>query len=157
MAYMGAVRRWDVFWADLNNVVGHEQGGERRPVIVVSNDDYNVQQRFTVYTVVPATKLEGKNRQVYPFEVVLPKGAITAEYASIVMPQQVRSIDKVRLLERIGRIEKETWREQIEDQLLLHMDLSAPEEEAEAAATPTSQAQQSPPLSGGASTSTDPQ
>lgn len=38
MAYRGTVRQWDIFRADLEYVVGSEQGGGRRPVIVVSND-----------------------------------------------------------------------------------------------------------------------
>jgi len=38
MAYLGPVARWDIFWADLNEVVGREQAGSRRPVLIVSND-----------------------------------------------------------------------------------------------------------------------
>jgi len=38
MAYLGPVHRWDIFWADLDEVVGREQAGSRRPVLIVSND-----------------------------------------------------------------------------------------------------------------------
>lgn len=119
MAYIGAVHRWDIFWADLEPGVGSEQKGERRPVIVVSNDGFN--GAFPIVTVVSATKAEGKRRKVYPFEVLLPAGTVTSAHESIVMPQQVRTISKTRLLERIGALEDERFREQIENRLLEHL------------------------------------
>lgn len=126
MAYIGAVHRWDIFWADLEPGVGSEQKGERRPVIVVSNDGFN--GVFPVVTIVSATKAEGKKRKLYPFEVLLPAGAITADHESIVMPQQVRTISKTRLIERIGALEDEEFREQIENRLLEHLGIAFEEE-----------------------------
>lgn len=41
MAYLGPVRRWDVFWADLEPTVGREQAGDHRPVLVVSSDRFS--------------------------------------------------------------------------------------------------------------------
>lgn len=127
MAYRGPVRRWDVFWADLNPAVGSEQAGEARPVIVVSNDGVNA--HLDVVTVVSVTKLEGKRRKVYPFEVVLPAGAITPEHASIVMPQQVRSISKLRLLEKIGSVADAAQQTAIENRLLEHLGIQFEAEE----------------------------
>lgn len=129
MAYIGAVHRWDMFWADLEPGVGSEQKGERRPVIVVSNDGFNAV--FPVVTIVSATKLEGKQRKPYEFEVVLPEGAITEDHASIVMPHQVRTISKMRLLEHIGTLEDEGFREQIENRLLEHLGIAFEEEPPE--------------------------
>ena len=129
MAYIGPVRRWDTFWADLEPGVGSEQGGESRPVIVISNDGYN--RVFDVVTVVSATKLEGKGRKPYTFEVLLPKGTITNDWASIVMPQQVRAISKLRLLEHIGSLDDEMYRAEIENRLLEHLDIAfEPDEQA---------------------------
>ena len=119
MAHVGEVRRWDLFWVDLEPHVGSEQGGERRPGIVVSNDGFN--QYFDVVTIVPLTKVEGKQRRVYPFEVLLPKDIVDNRYQSIVMPQQVRTISKRRLLERIGTLESEESRVEIENRLLEHL------------------------------------
>ncbi len=127
MAYLGAVKRWDVFWADLDPHVGSEQGGERRPVVVVSNDGVN--EQLQVITVLSMTKLEGKARKPYLFEVVLPKGTITPEWSSIVMPQQVRSISKTRLLERIGRLDDELIQADIENRLLEHLGIAFEAEE----------------------------
>lgn len=122
MAYIGRVRRWDVFWADLQPSVGSEQGGGRRPVIVVSNDGFNA--AMTTVTVLPLTKLEGKRRTPYPFEVLLPAGTVGKDITSIVMPHQIRTISKLRLIEIAGRIENRSLREEIEDRLLDHLDIA---------------------------------
>ena len=127
MAYLGAVRRWDVFWADLDPGVGSEQRGERRPVIVVSNNGVNA--HLDVVTVVSATKAQGKQRRVYPFEVLLPAGTLTREHASIVMPQQIRAISKKRLLEKIGTLENPEYQAQIENRLLEHLGIQFEAEE----------------------------
>jgi mRNA interferase MazF len=129
MAYLGAVHRWDVFWADLNPFVGSEQGGEQRPVIVVSNDGVNA--HLDVVTVVSAAKLEGKKRTVYPFEVVLPAGTITAQHASIVMPQQIRAISRRCLLAKIGTLEDPDQQASIENRILEHLGIQFEAEELE--------------------------
>lgn len=129
MAHTGAVHRWDMFWADLEPGVGSEQKGERRPVIVISNDGFN--GAFSVVTIVSATKAEEKKRKVYPFEVLLPAGTITADHASIVMPHQMRTISKTRLLERIGTLSDEEYEEQIENRLLEHLGIAFEEESPE--------------------------
>jgi mRNA interferase MazF len=126
MASDRSVHRWDIYWADLEPAVGSEQRGERRPVIVVSNDGVNA--KFSVVTVVPVTKAEGKQRQPYPFEVLLPAGVVTADHASLVMPYQIRTISKLRLLARIGRLDGREYREQIEWRLLEHLDIAFEEE-----------------------------
>ena len=50
----------------------------------LSNDGFN--RAFDLVTVIPLTKLEGKRRRVYSFEVVLPPGCIGNDWSSIVMP-----------------------------------------------------------------------
>ena len=125
MSPTGAVHRWDVFWADLEPGVGHEQKGAHRPVIVVSNDGYNA--AFRMVTVVPATKLEHlehKVRRVYPFEVLLPKGTLSAQHASIAMPHQVRSISSLRLVEKIGVLGDARQQVEIENRLLEHLGIA---------------------------------
>ncbi len=129
MAHTGPVHRWDVFWADLEPGVGHEQKGTRRPVIVVSNDGFN--EHFRMATVVPATKLDGKQRKVYPFEVLLPKGTLTADHASIAMPHQVRSISSLRLVEKIGVLQDARQQAEIESRLLEHFGIAFEVDEAE--------------------------
>lgn len=127
MAYTGAVHRWDVFWADLDPGVGNEQKGNARPVIVISNDGVNA--ALGIVTVLSATKLEGKHRKVYPFEVVLPKGTLTEAHASLVMPQQIRSISKLRLLEKIGTLGDPALQATIETRVLEHLGIEFEAEE----------------------------
>jgi mRNA-degrading endonuclease toxin of MazEF toxin-antitoxin module len=79
---------------------------------------------------VPVTKREGKRRNAYPFEVLLPRGTITADWASIVMIQQVRSISRKRLLRPIGTLNNEAHRAAIEKRLLEHLDISFKAEKA---------------------------
>ncbi len=114
----GPVRRWDLFWADLDYPVGSEQGGGRRPVLVVSNDGINA--NLPVVTQIPLTKLEGKTRRVYPFEVLFPAEIVGTGWTSIAMPQQVRTIDKSRLLEKIGELTDTDLQTEIENRLLEH-------------------------------------
>jgi mRNA interferase MazF len=122
MAYAGPVRRWDLFWADLDYPVGSEQGGNRRPVVAVSNDGINTS--LSVITQIPLTKLEGKGRKVYPFEVLLPKEVVGTGWTSIAMPQQVRTIDRSRLLEKIGELTDPGLQSEIENRLLEHFGIA---------------------------------
>lgn len=119
MAYLGPVSRWQVFRADLEPHVGREQAGEGRPVLVISNDEFNA--RFDIVTVLPLTRLEGKVRSPYPFEVELPKGTLPGGKTSLVMPYQIRTISKLRLLESMGAITDPGSRRDIEDRLLEHL------------------------------------
>ena len=119
MAHRAAVRQWELYDADLEPVVGREQGGASRPVLVVSNDAYNA--HFETVTVLPLTKAANKARRVYPFEVLLPGGAAGNALESIVMPQQIRTIAKSRLRTRLGLLSDAALRREIEDRMLDHL------------------------------------
>ena len=119
MAYPGPIRRWDVFRADLEPAVGREQGGEPRPVVVVSNDGFNA--HFDVVTILPMTKLEGKRREVYTFEVRIPRGVVDGRFGGVVMPQQIRTVSRLRLLDRLGTVADRELQEEIEDRILEHL------------------------------------
>lgn len=119
-AYRGA-KRWDLYWADLDPSVGHEQGGPHRPVLIISNDGFN--RAFDLVTVVPLTKLEAKRRRVYTFEVIVPAGSAGNPQESILMPQQIRTISTMRLKGKIGTLYDPDLKAEIEDRLLEHLDL----------------------------------
>lgn len=119
MAHVGAVLRWELYKADLDPSVGREQGGEGRPVLVVSNDGFN--RTFDVVTVLPLTNTADKIRTVYPFEVVLPAGEAGNSLESIVMPQQIRTISKMRLMARLGDLSNSDIRREVEDRMLDHL------------------------------------
>lgn len=122
MAHLGPVARWEIYWVDLEPRVGSEQGGVRRPAIVLSNDGVNA--HLEVITIVPLTKREGKRRRVYEFEVLLPAEVVGTGSESIVMPHQIRTISKLRLLERIGILTDEGHQLEIENRLLEHLGIA---------------------------------
>lgn len=118
MVTRGDVRKWEVYRANLDPVVGHEQAGKARPVMIISNDGFN--RAAGVVTVIPLTKQEGKTRRVYPFEVLLPERVAGNPIASIVMPHHVRTISKQRLLSRLGVLTDPLLQDEIESRLLEH-------------------------------------
>ena len=122
MAFVGAVLQWDLFEANLDPSLGREKGGKSRPVLIVSNDGFN--KVFDVVTVLPLTKTDGKKRRVYPFEIVMPAHLAGNPLESIIMPQQIRTISKNRLLSRIGQLEDVALRREIEDRILDHLGIN---------------------------------
>lgn len=96
--------------------------GVSRPAIVLSNDGFNA--HFDVVTVVPLTKREGKRRRVYEFEALLPADLVGTGFESIVMPHQIRTISKLRLLERVGILADEDRQADIESRVLEHLGIA---------------------------------
>src|SRR5690606_4047929 len=111
-----------IFWADLEPHVGREQAGDRRPVLVVSNDGAN--RAFDVVTVIPLTKLEGKDRAVRRWEVQLPGDPVGNGYTCLALPHQVRTISKMRLLEPAGRLVNVDAQYRVEGALLDHLGIA---------------------------------
>lgn len=118
MAYNGPVLRWDIFSVDLDPRVGSEHGGIGKPALVISNDGFNA--AFPLVTILPLTKLEGKKRKVYTFEVVTGD-LLGTGYQTIIMPQQIRTISKLRLLKRRGTLADETVRDEVENRVMEHL------------------------------------
>jgi len=112
-----AVFQWSVFQADLDPVAGAEQRG-RRPVLVVSNEEFN--QAMPNVTVLPLTST---NRRLYPSEVLLPQGTAGQQQTSIVMAHQMRTISKQRLAKMLGRLENAELRLAIHDAIREHLDI----------------------------------
>ena len=96
-----AIRRGDLFYADLNPVVGSEQGGIR-PVLVIQND---VGNHFSP-TVVEAAITSRKAKNSLPTHILLENVPGLAP-TSLLLLEQLRTIDRKRLRGYIGRISKE--------------------------------------------------
>ena len=93
------IRRGDVFYADLSPVVGCEQGGIR-PVLVIQNDIGN---RYSPTVIVAA--ITSKSKKELPTHVEL--GCMEAlQKNSVVLLEQIRTIDRIRLLEYIGSVSR---------------------------------------------------
>lgn len=100
MGWTGDIRRGDVFLVSLDPVIGSEQGGTR-PVLVIQNDVGNRHSPVTIVAAV-TTKLFPK-----PFltNVSLPRTVSGLRYDSTVMLNQVRTIDRRRLVRWLSRLD----------------------------------------------------
>ena len=96
------VRRGDIYYADLSPVVGSEQGGVR-PVLIVQND---VGNRFSP-TVIAAAITSQRAKANLPTHILLDAQTTGLSRDSIVLLEQVRTIDKHRLKERMGRLDRD--------------------------------------------------
>lgn len=94
------VHRGDIYYADLSPVVGSEQGGIR-PVLIVQND---VGNRFSP-TVIAAAITSQKDKAKLPTHIQLQAVGSGLAKDSIVLLEQIRTLDKRRLKERMGRLD----------------------------------------------------
>jgi mRNA interferase MazF len=100
------VRRGDIFYADLSPVVGSEQGGIR-PVLIVQN---NVGNRFSP-TVIAAAITSQRTKANLPTHILVNAKTSGLAKDSIVLLEQVRTIDKHRLKERMGSLDSKAMSE----------------------------------------------
>lgn len=95
------IRRGDIYYADLTPVIGSEQGGIR-PVVVIQNDIGN---RFSP-TIIAAAITSQINKSKLPTHI-----EISSKYGllkdSVILLEQIRTIDKIRLKEKIGHLDDE--------------------------------------------------
>ena len=95
------IRRGDIFYADLSPVIGSEQGGVR-PVLIVQND---VGNRFSP-TVIAAAITSQRAKANLPTHIMLQAENTGLARDSIVLLEQIRTIDKRRLREHIGHLDE---------------------------------------------------
>ena len=96
------VRRGDIYYADLSPVVGSEQGG-MRPVLIVQN---NVGNRFSP-TVIAAAITSQLNKAKLPTPIELEARTYGLSKDSVILLEQVRTLDKRRLREKMGRLDEQ--------------------------------------------------
>ena len=96
------VHRGEVFYADLSPVVGSEQGGIR-PVLILQNDIGNRHSPTVIAAAI--TSRQNKNRLPTHIGLKAGRGGLTRD--SIVLLEQIRTLDKRRLRERAGRLDPE--------------------------------------------------
>ncbi len=97
------VKRGDIFYADLSPVVGSEQGGIR-PVLVIQND---VGNKFSP-TVIIAAITSQINKAKLPTHLEITADEYGLSKDSVILLEQIRTIDKKRLRERIGHLDEES-------------------------------------------------
>lgn len=94
------IKRGDMFYADLSPVIGSEQGGIR-PVLIIQNDTGNKYSPTVIAAAI--TSQTGKNKLPTHIEIGSNKNGLKSD--SVVLTEQIRTIDKSRLKEKIGHID----------------------------------------------------
>ena len=94
------IKRGDIYYADLSPVVGSEQGGVR-PVLIVQND---VGNKYSP-TVIAAAITSQQDKSNLPTHINLSAAGSGLQKDSIVLLEQVRTIDKTRLKEKMGALD----------------------------------------------------
>ena len=100
---MSIVKRGDIYYADLSPVVGSEQGG-MRPVLIVQNDTGNKHSPTVIAAAI--TSQTGKAR--LPTHIELDAQSVGLSRNSVILLEQIRTIDKSRLRERMGKLDDTT-------------------------------------------------
>lgn len=111
------VKRGDIYYADLSPVVGSEQGGVR-PVLIIQNDIGN---KYSP-TVIAAAITSQINKAKMPTHIELSAKEYGLHKDSVVLLEQVRTIDKKRLREKIGHLNMELM-EKVNDALHISLGL----------------------------------
>ena len=109
------IKRGEIYYADLNPVVGSEQGGIR-PIVVLQND---VGNKYSP-TVIAAATTSRLTKAKLPTHIELAKDRTPLPKDSVVLLEQIRTIDKSRIKEKIGELPPDVM-QQINDALLLSL------------------------------------
>jgi len=113
----GYPKRGEIWFVSLEPVTGHEIG-KTRPALVISNDRNN--EFSSTVAVIPITSSMEK---VYPFEVFILKTESGLKSDSKIKCNQIRTVDKLRLLKPAGALSAEKLAE-VREALTIHLDIS---------------------------------
>ena len=114
------VKQWEVYFLNLNPVIGSEQAGTR-PAIVVSSDGVN---HLNQVTVLPITSIKNPNTFIYPNEVYLDKNISKLSKDSIILAHQIRAVDKQRLARFVCKITDKNVTQQIVEAIKFQLDMA---------------------------------
>lgn len=109
------IKRGELYYADLSPVVGSEQG-DVRPVLVVQND---VGNKYSP-TVIAAAVTSKINKAKLPTHIELPSSSYGLQRDSVILLEQIRTLDKRRLKERIGELNDVTMN-QVDKAILISL------------------------------------
>lgn len=114
------VKQWEIYFLNLNPVIGSEQAGTR-PAIVVSANGVN---HLNQVTVLPITSIKNPDTFIYPNEVFLNKKVSKLSKDSIVLAHQIRAVDKKRLVNYVGLLSDKSLIKQIQEAIEFQLDLA---------------------------------
>lgn len=107
-----SIRRGDIYYADLSPVVGSEQGGIR-PVLIVQNDTGNKYSPTVIAAAITSKTSKTKLPTHIEVSAAIPVDGENSGLAknSVILLEQIRTIDKRRLKERMGKLDEGTMRQ----------------------------------------------
>lgn len=111
------IKRGEIYLADLSPVVGSEQGGQR-PVLIVQNDIGNKYSPTVIVVAITAQITKSK----LPTHVEIPAKGHGLNKDSVILAEQIRTIDKKRLLQHIGTLD-ELVLKYVNEALLISLEL----------------------------------
>ena len=115
-----SIERWSIWRADLDPIIGSEQG-RQRPVLIII--DTRLNDILPVVNVIPITSRK-RGRRIYPNEALLPKGVGGLTADSLVLCYQIRTLDKQRLSRLYGRMSDPIRQEEIITALCFQLAIS---------------------------------
>ena len=115
------IERWEIWLADLEPVIGSEQG-RKRPVLILSSTSLN--QILPVVNVLPVTSRK-PNRRIYPNEALILAGTAGLTSESIVLCYQIRTLDKQRLMRKFGDLNDKSLQNQILEALKFQLEIES--------------------------------
>lgn len=94
------LKKWGIYRANLDPVIGSEQG-KSRPVLIISEDKIN--ELLNTINIIPITSRKS-DRRIYPNEILISANNFGLDKESILLCRQIRTLDKQRIPEQYGHI-----------------------------------------------------
>ena len=94
------IKKGDIFFANLNPILGSEQGGIR-PVLIIQNDISNKYSPVTIITAITSRMFDKE----FPTDIFISKKDSGLEKDSNILLNQIRTIDKRRIIRKIGSLD----------------------------------------------------
>ena len=114
------VRKWDIYYLDLDPTKGSEQRGIR-PILVISNDAVN--SNLPVFTAIPFSSVK-PGAKIYPTEVFMTAAQSGLPKDSVLMLQQIRTVSVNRIVgSKVSQINDIAIREKINEALKMYFEL----------------------------------
>ncbi|MBN8702942.1 MAG: type II toxin-antitoxin system PemK/MazF family toxin [Bacteroidetes bacterium] len=114
------MKKWTIYQANLDPVIGSEQG-KSRPVLIISEEEIN--KLLNIVNIIPITSKK-VGRQIYPNESFIPSDKFGLPNNSIALCHQIRTIDKRRLSKLYGEINDPQLQDEIIEALCFQLGIN---------------------------------
>ncbi len=114
---MAEVKRGDIWLVNLDPTVGHEIK-KSRPAVIIQNDLGNNYSPITIIAPLTSQNID----KIYPIEVLIKKEIFKLDKDSKVLLNQIRAVDKMRLIKKLSKLDNETMIK-VDEALKISLDL----------------------------------